>query len=213
MPVLSLTELSTMPTGSGESARHGGMINPTFNTLTEVGGNDVTNTVSLKLGYDGRIDETHLGVGPTFDYDASYNAHATLPKTLHAGDSLVSAVSKNATQTFTEFWDVPGSNKKALDRMAVVTVVGTTPAGTRSVRTTSAPQNTISTWSDVNTSLLPNLTAPYNPKGTSFESFHLDAGSIYPGGDDQGRTQTEMIHINSLRDVWYWITRAAPATA
>ena len=199
---VSLTALSTMPTGSGQSARNGGMINPTFNTLTEVGGNDVTNTVAMKQGYDGRIDET----GITFDYDASYNAHATLPKTLHAGDSFVSAVSKDATQTFTEFWDVPGSNKKALDRMAVVTVVGTTPAVDAFRPNYFGTTKYNFNWSDVNTSLLPNLTAPYNPKGTAFESFHIDASSIYPGGDDQGRTQAEMIHIAALRDVWYWIT-------
>jgi hypothetical protein len=203
---VSLTAVSTMPTGTGAEARNGGMINPTFNTMVEVKPFGQTNSVSMKQGYDGRCDETHLGVDPTFDYDVAYNAHATLPKTLHAGDSLVSAVSKDAAQTFAAFWAVPGSNKKTLDRMAVVTVVGTTPAVDAFRPNYFGTTKYNFTWSGVNTALLPNLTAPYNPKSTAFDGFHIDAGSVYAAGSpDEGRTQTEMMHIASLRDVWYWI--------
>jgi hypothetical protein len=204
-----LTALSTMPTGSGPSARHGGMINPTFNTLAEVGGNSQFNTVSMKQGYDGRIDESGLGI-TTFNYDASYNAHATLPKTLHAGDSLCSSVSTNPTQTFSQFWAVAGSNKICLDRMAVVTVVGTVPAADAFRPNYFGTTKYDFTFAGVNTALLPNLVAPFNPKGTGFEHFHIDTGSIYVGGaPDEGRTQADMMNIAAMRDVWYWIFPSA----
>ena len=69
------------------------------------------NTVSLKQGYDGRIDETHLGL-ITWDYDPAYNAHATLPRMLHAGESLCSAVSRRPKVTNAAFGPSPAPTKR-----------------------------------------------------------------------------------------------------
>ena len=89
--------------------------------------------------------------------------------------------------------------------MAVLTVVAAAPPANSFRPNYFGTTKYNFTWSSVNTELLPDLTAPYNPKGTHFEGFHIDEASIYLGADDQGRTQTEMMHIASLRDVWYWI--------
>ena len=105
------------------------MINPSFNTYVQTAPLGQYNTAPMKQGYDGRANQTvanGLASTDTMTYDQTLNAHATLPKTLHAGDSLVSSISYLPLLNETDFF-ATGSNRRILSRMACVTVVGSAP--------------------------------------------------------------------------------------
>jgi hypothetical protein len=193
--------VSTSPDGSGSTARNGGMINPSFNTFVESSPMGNTVSTSFKQGFDGRAT-----VSGVMDYDDSYNAHLDIPALdLSPGDSLVSCVSFMPELNKASLDSHWGSNSQAISRMAVLTVVGSTPT-TGSFRPNYFGTTKISkTWGDVNTALMPDL-ALSDPKSTSSDGFHLDSGSVYVGSssDPTHRTSTDEMNINALRDVqWY----------
>ena len=193
---VTLLKLSTPPIGTGTTARHGGMINPTFNTLRENSPLGNLNTSPMKQGYDGR-----MAANTAVIYDEKYNAHASLPRTLKAGESLVSAISLNP-----EISPVRVPNPVAFQRMACVTIVDHIPKADEFRPPYFGTTKTRWRFSDANLALLPNLRAPLNPKGKTSDYWHIDAASIYFGpSGETGVTTTDQMHRNAMRDLHYWV--------
>jgi hypothetical protein len=193
---LPMPTMSSPPTGSGATARNGGMINPTFNTLVETSPMGEAYTASLKQGYDGRSSESGA-----LDYDAASNAHVSAA-TLSPGDSLVSAVSISDAE-----YAVFTSNHRAIGQMACLTVVNYIPNTDEFRPPYFGATKTRWRWSDLNLALLPNRTAAFNPKGTSSDDFHIDTASIRadPGVEDPYITNTQAMRCNALPDLQYFI--------
>ena len=182
--------------------RNGGMINPTFNDLEEakpLGNQMVT---SMKQGYDSRAVQP----GNVMDYDEARNAHTPLLTggtiTLKPGDSLVSAESLQP-----ELANIGNNNSCAIARMACVTVVDYIPEADEFRPNYFGTTKIRRRCSDADLSLLPNLTAPYNPKGPYFEGFHLDEASVYLGADagEPNPSQAQQMEIEAVRHLQYWI--------
>jgi hypothetical protein len=192
---LPMPTMSAAPTGSGSTTRNGGMINPTFNTLVEnsPNGNDVT--TALRNGYDGRCADSSLV------YDVAYNAHVSV-STLSPGDSLVSAESISDAE-----YAIFGSNHRCIGRMACLTVVNYTPFTDEFRPAYFGTTKTRRRFSELNTALLPNMTAPFNPKGITSDDFHMDSSSVYFGAADPtaGTTRNEEMRAGGLYDLQYWI--------
>jgi hypothetical protein len=197
---LPMPTLSSPPTGSGATARNGGMINPTFNTLVEGAPYGQTATTPMRQGYDGRAIDA--GASDILVYDAAYNAHVSA-STLSPGQSLVSAVSISDAD-----YALFLSNHRSISFMACLTVVNSIPASDAFRPNYSGTTKTSWKWSDLNLSLLPNRTAAFNPKGTTSNDFHIDAGSIRaaPGVEDPYITNEQAMRCNGLYDLQYWLT-------
>ncbi len=199
---LPMPTLSSPPTGSGSTARNGGMINPTFNTMVESGTYGLNVSTPMRQGYDGRtIDFVVEGVSDITVYDASYNAHVSAA-TLSPGDSLVSAHSISDAD-----YAVFSSNHRSIDRMACLTVVNYIPETDEFRPAYFGTTKTRRRFSDLDTGLLPGLTAAFNPKGTSSSDFHIDTDSIRaaPGVEDLYITNEESMRAGGLYDLQYWI--------
>jgi len=198
---VEVVELSHMPTGAGASARHGGMINPSFNE-TEEGAPLGRMITSMKQGYDGRaVQDSNV-----MDYDEEYNAHAPLLSggtiALAPGDSLVSAESWQP-----ELATITNNNSCVIARMACLTIVDTAPEPDEFRSNYFGSKKIRKRFSDADLSLLPEITAPFNPKGPTFEGFHIDEGSIYAGADpgDPHPTQAQQMEIAAVRHLQYWV--------
>ena len=196
---VTLLKLSTPPIGTGTTARHGGMINPTFNTLVETSPMGIApNVTAMKQGYDGRV---HNFGSNAINYDEKLNAHASLPLTLNAGDSLVSS------ESYLPGKPLPGSNDIAIARMACVTIVDYIPEADEFRPNYFGTTKIRKRFRDANLALLPNLTAPFNPKGVTSSSWHIDKNSIYFGAaQEPPLTNTDSMHKNGLRDLQYHVT-------
>jgi hypothetical protein len=144
-----VTAISPAPTGTGSTARHGAVIDP------GAGGA----SIRAKNGFDGRFTNANTAA---IEYDESLNVGLSLPLTVNAGQSLVCSKSKpdGANE-----WD-----KKMLD-MSVFHCCASDPGTDAFAPPMYSGSKPIYTRSDVNYSLLPGITAPYDPSSTGIGSF------------------------------------------
>jgi hypothetical protein len=161
------------PTGSGSSARNGGMINPKHEA-TALNGFGTRHI--YYHGYDGRVSSGLTYTGGTYANLAVYrdgdNAELSYPVTLNAGDSLCSSGSNNPSGA------VP-ANAEAMADMSVLTVLGSDPGSGLAFRPpyygTTKPL-----WlkSQVDYDKLPRLTPPIaSPTTGSNPFFATDSSS------------------------------------
>lgn len=152
---VELTARTPAPTGTGTDTRNGGMINPTNPS---------------NCGFDGRC-----GVAKSFAaFSDSYNAEASYPITLNAGDTLLSAESYLPANASI------GGGIEAMTEMQPLTVLGSNPGSGLAFRP-PAIGTTKPLWlkSQVDYTKLPSLTPPIADPTTG--SFPLFSSTTYDG--------------------------------
>lgn len=149
---VTITARTPAPTGSGTTARNGGMINPKHQSSAHIYHHGYDGRVSVGLTYNSGA----ATFGDIFQYRDQDNAELSFPITLYAGQSLCSSGSGNPGG------GIPGgATATAMQDMSVLTILSSDP-GTGLAFRPPYSGDTKPLWlkSQVDYSKLPRLTPP-----------------------------------------------------